>query len=203
MAGANLAVVGRELLQFGQAEPVGPGRFRLSKLLRGRGGTEWAATGHSAGEPFVLLQSDALQRAPMPLWVSGSTVTISPVGSTGQPGTPASVVAEFESLRPPSPAHVRAVPAASGGIEVSWARRSRRGWAWIDGIDAPLGERAERYLVALAGNGASLEREVTSPGMTFTAAELAPFGAGAVAVQVRQAGDWGLSRAGEAIVTLS
>lgn len=173
-------------------------------MLRGRGGTEWAATGHSAGEPFVLLQSDALQRAQLPLWASGSTVTISPVGPTGQPGTPASVVAAFESLRPPSPAHVRAVPAASGGgLEISWARRSRRGWAWIDGIDAPLGERAERYVVALAGNGASLEREATSESTIFTAAEIAPFGAGPVAVEIRQAGDWGLSRAGEAIVILS
>ena len=40
--GTNLAIAGDELLQFGRAEPIGPRRFRLSRLLRGRRGTEWA-----------------------------------------------------------------------------------------------------------------------------------------------------------------
>jgi hypothetical protein len=36
MAGANLALLGDELVQFGRAEPMGSGSYRLSKLLRGR-----------------------------------------------------------------------------------------------------------------------------------------------------------------------
>jgi hypothetical protein len=39
--GANLALIGDELIQFGAAEPIGNNRFRLSRLLRGRLGTEW------------------------------------------------------------------------------------------------------------------------------------------------------------------
>jgi hypothetical protein len=54
MAGANLALIGDELIQFGRAEQLGPGLFRLSHLLRGRRGTEWAAAGHSVGDVFCL-----------------------------------------------------------------------------------------------------------------------------------------------------
>ncbi len=38
-AGANLALLGDELVQFGRAEQIGPDRWRLSRLLRGR--TRW------------------------------------------------------------------------------------------------------------------------------------------------------------------
>ena len=37
-AGSNLAVLGSELIQFGSATALGGGKFRLSHLLRGRGG---------------------------------------------------------------------------------------------------------------------------------------------------------------------
>ena len=53
MAGANLALVGDELLQFGRAEQLGPGRFRLSRLLRGRRGTEWAARTQPSASHFA------------------------------------------------------------------------------------------------------------------------------------------------------
>ena len=40
LAGANAAMLGAELIQFGRAEPLGQGRYRLSRLLRGRGGSD-------------------------------------------------------------------------------------------------------------------------------------------------------------------
>src|SRR3546814_11488239 len=40
--GANLALVGDELLQFGRAEQIDATRWRLSRLWRGRRGTEAA-----------------------------------------------------------------------------------------------------------------------------------------------------------------
>lgn len=46
LAGANLAVLGDELIQFGRAEPLGGARWRLSRLVRGRRGTSWAAAMH-------------------------------------------------------------------------------------------------------------------------------------------------------------
>src|SRR5690606_242236 len=46
VAGRNLALLGDELIQFGRAEPLGSARWRLSRLTRGRRGTEWAIAGH-------------------------------------------------------------------------------------------------------------------------------------------------------------
>src|SRR3546814_8451333 len=44
LGGANRAMVGGELLQFGEAEIVGAGKWRLSRLLRGRAGTDRKST---------------------------------------------------------------------------------------------------------------------------------------------------------------
>ncbi|MES2119213.1 MAG: phage tail protein [Pseudomonadota bacterium] len=74
--GANLALVGKELIQFGQADPMGPGSFRLSRLLRGVRGTEAAVNGHVAGEPFVLIEADALKAVTLPPWAEGHDVSV-------------------------------------------------------------------------------------------------------------------------------
>ena len=61
-AGENLAALGKEIIQFGQATALGGGRFRLSRLLRGRGGSEWACAAHLPDEQFCLLKPGTLQR---------------------------------------------------------------------------------------------------------------------------------------------
>lgn len=71
--GANLALVGAELIQFGQADPIGAGQFRLSRLVRGIRGTEVAA--HSIGEQFLLVESGALKPIALPPWAAGYDVT--------------------------------------------------------------------------------------------------------------------------------
>ena len=63
--GANLAILGREIIQFGRAVPTGPGSFRLSELVRGRAGTDATAL-HEAGELFVVLDRDAVRRIAIP-----------------------------------------------------------------------------------------------------------------------------------------
>jgi hypothetical protein len=74
VGGCNLAIVGRELIQFGGARALGGGRFRLSRLLRGRGGTEWAGSDHRSGEMFAMVALDQLQRVPLPDWTRGGEV---------------------------------------------------------------------------------------------------------------------------------
>ena len=60
--GANLLLVGQEILQFADAEQLGPSEWRLSKLLRGRRGTEWAMSTHQVGEAVLVLDPAALTR---------------------------------------------------------------------------------------------------------------------------------------------
>ena len=74
--GANLAMVGQELLQFGQADPTAPGQFRLSRMRRGLRGTESAVGGHSVGETFLLIELDALKPLTLPPWAAGYEVSV-------------------------------------------------------------------------------------------------------------------------------
>ncbi len=53
--GANLALVGNEIIQFCNAESIGNNRYKLNKLLRGKFDTEKYISYHQAGERFILL----------------------------------------------------------------------------------------------------------------------------------------------------
>jgi hypothetical protein len=196
--GTNLALIGNELIQFGSALPLGPGQFRLTRLLRGRGGTEWAAADHAIGDRFVLIDLTALQPIPLPMPTIGSVVVVS---EQGGPATTSALVTG-EALRPPSPAHLGGELRGTGELNVSWTRRSRLGWAWVDEIDAPLGERVEAYVVTVAGPAGTIERQCDTPAVTLAPVELATVGSGAATISVRQIGDLGASRPAELSLTL-
>lgn len=165
----------------------------MARLLRGRVGTEWAAAGHSVGEGFALLEADAVRLVQLPDWATGSQAVAELIGSTSPSGT-AAIAVTGESLRPPSPVRLDAVFAVNGDLTLSWIRRSRRGWAWVDEIDAPLGESREEYRVTVIGSLGSLERGAGTPELTIAAADLAAVGSGQATIEVRQIGDWAASR---------
>lgn len=192
--GANLAVLGSELIQFGSAVALGSRRYRLGRLLRGRRGTEWAMGSHAPGEPFVLLSPSALRPVELPLEAVGATVSVRPAGLADQETAAIEFVAGGEALRPPSPVSLRARWAADGTLQLSWIRRSRAGWAWLDGIEPPLGESAERYRVEIAGSAGSMTADTTAPEIAVGASEIAALGAGQAVVSVVQVGDYALSR---------
>jgi hypothetical protein len=187
--GANLAAIGAELVQFADVAPLGGGRFRLSRLLRGRGGTEWATASHEAGEIFCLVDSGSLRSAAVPAWARGSMMTVS-----GRDGSSASITFGAECVRPLSPVELSANLDAAGGLSLRWIRRSRNGFGWFDEIDAPIGESREHYSVSLASALSELEFDTDEPQLVIAAGDLATLGAGAAAVTVRQVGDWAASR---------
>jgi hypothetical protein len=75
--GVNLALVGDELLQFAEAEALGAGRFRLTRLSRGRFATGWAMGAHTAGDLFVMIDPLSIQRIPLPASARDAVVTAS------------------------------------------------------------------------------------------------------------------------------
>jgi hypothetical protein len=172
--GANLAVVGSEIVQFGRAERIGERRYRLSRLLRGRRGTEWAANGHMVGEAFALLDPDAIRPIEVPAGTIGADASLIAVGIGDElGGVSATCAATAESLRPPSPVHLCAERLASGDLRIDWVRRSRLGWTWASGSDTPLVEELELYRVTLASAGTSRTVIVTDPSLLYTAGEQA------------------------------
>ncbi|HEX9965953.1 MAG TPA: phage tail protein [Allosphingosinicella sp.] len=193
--GANLAVLGDELIQFGMAEPLGERRFRLSRLLRGRRGTEWAATLHFAGERFTLIEGESLAVVEAPLGSVGGEARLL-AGSPGDPdGAAVARAVTGEAMRPPAPVHLRAEALANGDLALSWVRRSRSGWVWPSGSDTPLGEESESYLLTLSGPGFERTVALSAPFYLYTAAEQAADGlAGPLAFSVVQFGTSAPSR---------
>jgi hypothetical protein len=65
---ANAAVLGDEIIQFRTATLLlaNSRRYRLSGLLRGRRGTEWAVDTHTAHDRFVMINPDGVKRVTLP-----------------------------------------------------------------------------------------------------------------------------------------
>ncbi len=184
-AGANVALVGDELIQFGRAVQFSDTRWRLARLLRGRRGSAGAAAG--AGSRFVTVAADAAVMIDVGAAALGGEIRVM---ATGVGDRDAAVVASAPitgpSVRPPAPVALTSTPFGDGTARLTWTRRSRMGWRWIDGVDAPLGEEAERYRVTVNGE----DRVVDTPETMLGAGDLA---AGVVAV--RQLGTHGESPA--------
>ncbi|MDB5681644.1 MAG: hypothetical protein JWO16_1449 [Sphingomonas bacterium] len=158
--GGNLALVGDELLQFGRAEQIGAVRWRLSHLWRGRRGTEAAAGTQAIGDRFVLLTPDAVAVIDLPVAAIGSSVRVlaSGIGDIAGP-VEANCAVDGASVRPPSPAQL-GLTLIAGAPTLTWARRSRAGFRWIDGGDVPLAEENEAYRITIAPLAAPL-RDLT------------------------------------------
>ncbi|THD38335.1 MAG: hypothetical protein E7773_00870 [Sphingomonas sp.] len=148
--GANLALVGDELLQFGRAQQIDETRWRLSVLWRGRRGTEAAIGTQAAGDRFVVLAADSVATIDLPVSAIGSTVSVLASGIGDSAGPVAADCAILgASVRPPSPAQLR-LTTIDGTPTLAWERRSRAGFRWIDGGDVPLVEESEAYRVTIA-----------------------------------------------------
>ena len=193
-AGTNLAALGDEMLQFGVAEPIAARRFRLSRLLRGRRGSEWAMAGHGPGDAFVMIDTRTLKPIASTFPAIGSSVTVTAFGP-GNDGAEPSVsrTVQGEAVRPLSPAQLAARRLADGSVAVSWVRRSRRGWAWIDEVDVPADPDLAGTRIAVTGALSSADFTVTDQNLTITPAEVASLG-GALTIAARQIGSAGLSR---------
>ena len=194
LGGANRAMVADELLQFGIADAVEPGRWRLSRLLRGRAGTGKGMP-HLTGVPFVLLDDPALLILPdtlAGLAESGAaTVEWAPRGGTTL--AEVDVPAACRALRPLAPVHGQVRADGSGGVTIGWVRRSRADTGWRDHVDQPLGESHEVWRITLSPPVPGIGPwESASPMLNIGAAELAALPPGCT-IEIRQAGDFALS----------
>lgn len=194
-AGANRALLGGEIIQFTRAVPLGNRRWRLEGLLRGRGGTEAATAGHSAGERFVLLDGKPVALDPAMIGTAvGTIIAATGLGETAPVEAP--IALQGITRRPLSPIHRRALTLPDNSLELGWTRRARGAWGWLDGVDAPLHEQAEAYLVTYGPLGAPLAIwEVTSPSLTIDATQRSALAAAlpGESFRVRQQGTYALS----------
>jgi hypothetical protein len=144
--GANRAKLGDEIIQFARAKALGDGRWHLSQLVRGRGGTEQTIGGHKVGEDFILLDERVI---PLEASLVGPPEVQSIVALGNADTEPVvSAVSDLKmSLRPYSPVHGRITRANGSYFELTWTRRSRGRFAWSDAVELPHSEQIEAYEV--------------------------------------------------------
>lgn len=185
--GANAALIGNELVQFQNAQLIGEKTYKLTRLLRGRQGTEWAME-HVSGEPFVLI-TPALYTTTIANNSIGRELYYKVVSVGNSLGNTDEVPFTYtgRNLRPYAPVHVVGVRDGSGNLNVSWIRRSRVDAEWRDGVDIPLGEESERYqLDVLDGSDVVRTIEVISPAASYSAADqVTDFGSARSAIDVK------------------
>lgn len=191
--GANLLAIENqdgewEVLQYVNAELVGPRQYKLTKLLRGRGGTEYAMRSPvPAGARVVILSQASMAIVAAPIADMKQTLTYR-VGPGSVPVDDfrfqeVNVPIAGAGLRPFSPVRLGPLiggkaPGGDWGLE--WTRRTRfAGDSW-EPESVPLNEDAELYELEIL-NGGTVVRTVTgltSPAFTYTdAMQVADFGA--------------------------
>jgi hypothetical protein len=179
-----------EVIQFTQADLVDEKTYRLSRLLRGQAGSEYAiASPLPAGAPFVLLDEHLIEIA-RGIGTLDRTSDLRIVATGRSHDDPSALamtlVPQATALMPLSPVHLHAARNNDGDIAISWIRRTRKdGDAW--GVEVPLGEDAEAYEIdILSGSTVKRTLSVNAPVATYSAAdEVADFGGPQTSLTIR------------------
>ncbi len=191
LAGANRIAVETdagdwEIVGFAQADLLAPGRYRLTRLLRGLGGSDGAMGPVSAGRR-VLVLDERVATLPLEAARLGEVLALRVyAGAADLTGQELEVSLGAAPLLPLPPAHLRARRRADGGIALSWVRRSRAdadGWGLAE---PPLETAPEAYRVTISAGGVPVRsRVVGAPTDVYTAAEQsADFGGPAPALEI-------------------
>lgn len=180
LAGANAAAIGDagrwEIVQFATATQVTATQWTLSRLLRGRRGTEHVIGSSVANDRLVMLSTGDLARIILPQTMIGVGLNYAVVsrGATFASGLTAAFTGNAEALKPFSPVAIDGAYVGAD-IVITWIRRGRLGRMLASGTEIPLSEATEAYQVDIY-SGASppvflRTLSVGAPTATYTAAE--------------------------------
>ena len=180
-AGANVALLGDELIQFKTVTDNGDGTYDLDTLRRGRRGTDVFTTGHAIGDRFIILTLATVERDSVTLGLLGTQLFFKGV-TRGVAIDRAATIQQALTGRDLMPyAPINAMRSdddpSAGDITISWTRRSRLGSPTNDGLNTTvIGEASESYEVdILDGDGGAVVRTLVSstPSVEYDAANIA------------------------------
>jgi hypothetical protein len=161
----NLAIVGDELINFGNADEVEPGLWDLSYFLRGRKGSP--VTSHAAGSRFVMLNIGALAYISADLFLLGRNLTFRVTSVDGDRESQVFTVPFVgRSQTERQPAYLRA-RRIGGNLEISWQGVGRLG----GGGRVGMGAQFDGFRVTINGaaqNTTARTLTVTDPGGAVT-----------------------------------
>ncbi len=170
--GKNLAFIGDgqancwEAFQFQEAGLIGENRYALSKRLRGQLGTDALLPEIWPQGSWVVFMSPQVTQLPFSRQTRGYArhYRIGPAQRSLQDPSFSHREATFlgVGLRPYAPVHLVRETDGAGNIRVSWIRRARMDADSWDGLDVPLGEETESYLVRVRRGAQALHEEQVS-----------------------------------------
>ena len=185
IAGANGVAIGAdgrwEIVQFATATQVSSTQWTLSRLLRGRRGTEYVMGSSVTGDAVVLVSGGDLARIVLQQSQVGTALgyKVVSLGASYATGINATFAGHAQALVPFSPVALAATGQTNGDTILTWIRRGRLGRTLTSGADIPLSEATEAYQVDIY-NGAAVARtlSVTAQSANYTHADqFADFGA--------------------------
>lgn len=185
--GINIGIIGNEMLQWRTATLIAAFTYRLTGLLRGRRGTEWAIKTHPIGERFVAFNPELtnvdMQAYELNLERDYKAVTLAQTNSN--------VVVPFtntgNTLKCYAPTGLGGGLFGSGNdVLLRWVRRTRIGGAWVDLIDVPLSETTESYVIQIWDSTYTMCARIIGP---ITGAQATIYGA------TEQTADFGAAQA--------
>lgn len=173
LAGANVMAIGdgsvenSEIIQFRKAEPLPGGVWQISERLRGQAGTDALMPDMWPAGSMVVLLDGAPTQVKLSPGARGQELfwRIGPAQRAPDDASYRALATEARGigLRPYAPCHLR-----FQGRKLDWIRRTRiEGDGW-EGLDVPVGENRETYLLRIIQFGARLhEVQLSSPEYTI------------------------------------
>lgn len=167
------------MIGFAGAELVSAGRYRLSELLRGLGGTDVAMGPAAAGNRVVVLDGNVAVLPMEPDWLGGELALRAYAGRLDATGTPLTTAISLGPVLPLPPVHLRADRDEAGDVTLSWVRRSRADAGSWAAAEVPLEHAPENYRVTILDGSEPVRTiEVSAPTANYAAAaQLDDFGA--------------------------
>jgi hypothetical protein len=147
---ANIAIVGREVVQFREFQGFSGNTFRLTGLRRGRLGTEHEIRDHAGGEPFVLLRAGTIANARMNQNEIGLDRYWKATPFGERIDQAAAYLERFNCnrLKPRAPTlEVLVRDELNDDWEFEGSRRTRYNGQWKNSIEVPLNEAYEQYVI--------------------------------------------------------
>lgn len=154
LLGANRALIGSEIIGFKTATLIGTRQYRLTNLLRGLQGTDWAKASHAADERFVHLNSQGVETHSLNFSAIGETryYRFVPVGGNVDDAETYTRTITGESLKPFRPSQLAFTKDSSSNVTLTWVRNSRSLARIFAEMEVPLVESLERYEVEIWNN---------------------------------------------------
>ena len=178
--GANAAMLGPEMIQFANAtlltDANGNAYYQLSRLLRGRRGTESQMGNHTAGEPFVLITAtdQSAVEYGLPSLNNDAEFKVATVGQSISAINPIDFAPTGIWYKPFAPAHVRSTVDASSNWNVTFFARARINGFWGSGYAPTLDADTTTWSADILKSGAvvrTLTGTLNAPSFQYTAAE--------------------------------